>query len=892
MTNIDKPEEHFLSNGIPVILQNLNGAVGTFHWWNRTGSTDERPEEAGFAHFLEHMLFKDAGAKDTGMASTGQTARVIESLGGEINAYTSFDQTVYHVTCSEQYWEKAIDQFGIMSKPQRFLKEDFEREREVILEELRRGEDSPDRQLYQSLFGLTYKKHPYGRPVIGYVKTLKAATVHKLESYYQRNYVSGKMGLVLVGPIHDRTGARKKKLLSILEKRFGKGTIPKRAAAPRAIPHEKAIQKSRFLAKNFDIKNPELALSFRVPELRHPDAPLLEVLSGVLGSGESSRLYQKLFYEKSLVTETSASVYIPKDPGMFLVSAELKKTGDFIPVLKLLQEEIAAVSSGDVKKDEIDRVMANIESEKLYATQTVDGLAGRLGFLRFSLGDLRFDSEYLEHIKQATPSTLKRLAHEYLGADRMSLVLFQPKGESPAEFEEARSIVEKLPKVKPASIPKFKQKESLQPEIFTTPGGLQVSYFERAGSPVYSLHASAFGGSRSELTLSPRYWGASNLLAHTWTKGTADLSSKEISRIVEGSAASLDGFGGRNTVGLQSTGLVRDWEKLSGLFNEILLEPAFPDDEIEHSKRVTEEQIRSIPDHSSQVCSKLFMENLFEEHPYGKHPLGSLEQLAALGRNDLRSLHETFITPKNMALSIVGGVSRDEVESWLTELDSNLSKRKSTFSQGLLAPPAPLKAPRWAGAEFGREQTHIMVGGLGISMHHEDRYALRILQNILGGQSGRLFIELREKRSMAYSVAPLSMEGIETGYVGTYIACAPGKKDEAIKGMRTVLEDLARKGPTKSEMERAKNYYLGQRAMDLQSSWSIASSFGLELLYKDRVTLESEVRKRVTRVNAAAVQRVCEPPWTPVPSRFSSRWYEVQSITSRSACNPRPSFMW
>ncbi len=858
MNGIDQAEEHRLSNGIPVILQNLNGAVGTFHWWNRTGSTDERPDEAGFAHFLEHMLFKDAGAKETGVASTGNTARVIESLGGEINAYTTFDQTVYHVTCSEQYWEKAIDQFGMMAKPQRFLKEDFEREREVILEELRRGEDSPDRQLYQSLFGLTYRKHPYGRPVIGFAKILKAATVQKLEAYYRRNYVSEKMGLVLVGPLNDRNGSRKRKLLSILEKRFGSGTIPKRSGAAVTTVHEKPGQKARFLARHFDIKNPELAISFRAPDLKHPDAPLLEVLAGVLGSGESSRLYQKLFYEKSLVTDASASVYIPKDPGMFLLSAELKTTVDFAPVMRALVDEIKAVAEGDVKKEEVDRVIANVESEKLYATQTVDGLAGRLGFLRFSLGDLKFDSSYLEHIRTANSSTLKRLAHEYLGADRMSAVLFQPKGETLRPFEDILPVLEDLPKVRPASIPRFKPTEALEPEVFTTPSGLQVSWFERPGVPVYSLHASAFGGSRSELMVSPRYWGASNLLARTWAKGTPTHSSKEISKIVEGSAASLDGFGGRNTVGLQSTGLVRDWEKLSGLFTEVLFDATFPDDEIQHAKRVTEEQIRSIPDHSSQVCSKLFLENLFEDHPYGKHPLGSIEQLTALGRDDLVTLHDTFITPKNMALSIVGGVSRDEVESWLTEFDHELSKRKSTFSQGLIPPPPPLKAPRWAGANFEREQTHIIVGGFGLSMHHEDRYALRILQNILGGQSGRLFIELREKRSMAYTVAPMSMEGIETGYVGTYIACAPNKKDEAIQGMRKVLEELAKKGPTAKEMERAKNYYLGQRAMDMQSSWAIASSFGLELLYKDQVALESTIRKRVMRVTADSVRKVCE----------------------------------
>jgi predicted Zn-dependent peptidase len=129
------PEVAHLSNGIPVILQNYEGPVAATYWWVKTGSADEIGPQAGFAHFLEHMLFKDTAAKETGKASTGQTARAIESLGGDINAYTSFDQTVYHVTCAAHHWEKVIDAFAPMSKPQKFLKQDFDREREVILEE-------------------------------------------------------------------------------------------------------------------------------------------------------------------------------------------------------------------------------------------------------------------------------------------------------------------------------------------------------------------------------------------------------------------------------------------------------------------------------------------------------------------------------------------------------------------------------------------------------------------------------------------------------------------------------------------------------------------------------------------------------------------------------------
>src|SRR4051812_11908671 len=119
LSSASRPEEHRLSNGIPVILQHLEGQVGTCYWWNQVGSADERRGQEGFAHFLEHMLFKDAAAKETGIPSSGQTALAIESLGGDINAYTSFDQTVYHVTCAETHWEKVIDLFGQMAKPQR-----------------------------------------------------------------------------------------------------------------------------------------------------------------------------------------------------------------------------------------------------------------------------------------------------------------------------------------------------------------------------------------------------------------------------------------------------------------------------------------------------------------------------------------------------------------------------------------------------------------------------------------------------------------------------------------------------------------------------------------------------------------------------------------------------
>jgi zinc protease len=864
-----EPEEHVLSNGLPVIFQNHEGMVATTYWWNSVGSADELPKEAGFAHFLEHMLFKDAGAKETGKASTGEIAREIEALGGDINAYTSFDQTVYHFTCSEQHWERVLQAFGKMVRPQKFLKSDFDREREVILEELRRDQDSPGRQMFQELFSSTFARHPYGKPVIGYARTLKAARVGELEAFYRKHYVSGRMGLLMVGPFGDAKGARKKKLLALLEKYFGSRVFLKNTAprAPRIIEPE-LRKKPELRVLPFDVKAPSLALGFRVPHLLHRDIPAIDVLGNVLGQGELSRLYQKLFYGRGIATEVSGGVYVPSDPGMLYFQGEAKDLDKISELGSGMLEELARIRQEGPTKEELERVIVASESEKMYATQTVDGVAGRLGFMRFVLGDLTFDRTYLDQLRGVGARDVQGMAEKYLLPERMSGVVMVP--EKPGKFnwsalqkqaEQALKVENPAPvTVKPAG------RTGLSPRIWEQPSGMKVIHLERPHSPLVSVHISALGGLRLEraapLQNAENDWGVSGLLAHTWAKGTRSKNSREIATIIEGRAASLDGFAGRHSVGLDFTGLARDWPALSELLTEVLVEPSFAEDEIAHSKRVIEEMIRGVEDHSSQLASKLFLETLFEKHPYGRLTTGSLESLSTQGQRTLLEYHKAWIRPERLVVSISGNVSAENVKSWVEALESRLR------SSGLGSPPRAfprklpdepeLSGPRWVERKLGREQVHILSGGLGITHRSEQRYALRLLQNILGGQSGRLFIELREKKSLAYTVAPMSFEGIERGYVGTYIGCSPSKRKEAIEGMAAVLEKLASQGPTVAEMKRAREFYLGRRSMDLQGDSSLASYFGLQILYDLDPAEEIEVRRSLEAVTAKEIKEVCQ----------------------------------
>ena len=874
MTKSSQPEQFFLSSGIPVILQDYDASVAATYWWVKTGSADEAPGEEGFAHFLEHMLFKDASAKETGQASTGRLARTVESLGGDINAYTSFDQTVYHVTCAEHHWEKIFDAFGAMAKPQKFLRQDFEREREVILEELRKNEDSPDRQLFQALFSATFSKHPYGRPVIGFEKILKKAKVDRLEKFYRRNYVAQQMGLILVGPVGPSHGPRRKTLVRLLEKYFGSSVFSarKRGSPESATekgktrPEESELRSHpRLVIKPFDVTTPTLTVSFRVPALDHSDIPALDLISGILSAGELSRFYQRLFYKDSIVTDVSGGLYVPRDPGMLYFQAEMTDLEKAKPVFEAITEEIRRLIQDGPTSEELDRMVVNAESERLYATQTADGLASRLGFLKFILGDLEYDRHYLEELKRVDGARVQQIAAKYFDPRRMSSVLLLPKDQKNFDFKaivvpaiaKLSSDVQESGRSEKKIKAKLKEKPNLGSgaEFFVRPSGLRVIHRERGSSPVMSMHVAALGGVRLE-----PIWGSSHLMSLTWTKGAGEKNARAIASIVEGSAAGFDEFSGRNAIGAQLTGLSRDWPKLSALFSEVLVGATFPEEEVTHSRRVALDSIRAIEDHSAQLCSKLFLETLFDQHPYGKFTTGSLDTLPEINSEKLRTFHRSWVRPEKLVLSVVGSVSRAQVEAWLGELEEKLfaSVASSDFLlRELPKDESKLPASRSVERLMGREQLHIVVGGLGTKVSFPDRHALRLLQTILGGQSGRLFVELREKKSLGYTVSPLSFEGIERGYVGTYIACAPAKRSEAIAGIRHVLETLAERGPKTEEMKRAKEFFLGRRAMELQSDSALASHYGLQALYGITLKDDAALADRIRSVTAQDIREVC-----------------------------------
>ncbi|MBI3556504.1 MAG: insulinase family protein [Deltaproteobacteria bacterium] len=280
--------EKTLPNGFELVVRPTNSPVAALQVWVDVGSIDEKPLEAGYCHFLEHMLFKG-----TGKRTTSEIAGSVEGAGGEMNAFTSFEYTVYHITLSNQRWELANDILADMVLGSTFEPGEFNPEKEVILEEIRRGEDSPDRQLYRGAYKMLYGNGGYGKPVIGFPTTVKNCSAAGLKQFWRRWYVPNLMTLVVCGDVDP--AAIEQRVTKTWGKARGKAVRPRRRDL--GFDQRVTMPKSRTAARPFPVNAIRWVGSLPGCTLRDDALPALDVSSMVLGQGESSRLYKRLFRE-------------------------------------------------------------------------------------------------------------------------------------------------------------------------------------------------------------------------------------------------------------------------------------------------------------------------------------------------------------------------------------------------------------------------------------------------------------------------------------------------------------------------------------------------------------------------------------------------------------------
>lgn len=803
-----------LPNGLTVLLSESEIApVAEIQFWAKVGSADERPAESGLAHFHEHMLFKG-----TERRAVGDVAGDVEGAGGRINAFTSFDVTCYHATLPRDQLEAGVDVLADALLHSTFVPEEIDREIEVVLEEIRRSEDSPTQVLGQAVFGECYRDHPYRAPILGTRESVESFNRERVQAFYERWYTPDNLMAVAVG---DFDAARLIEQLRAAFEGQPRGSVERnRAVEPPQTERRIVVCKRPFERVNMEIAYPGVSL-------RDPDCAVIDLLAFILGNSESSRLNRRVKERDGLVDRIDAYSYTPMDPGMTSVSigTDAERALDAIAaaVREIERMRIEAVSN-----EELERARINFLAAEHFERESVTGMAQKLGSFHTTAGDYREEARYLERIRSATPEDLLRVARRYLAPERMTVGAVLTEAEA-ARLDDASidaAIARGVEQTTRSFAVPARQPTQHEIHSYKMINGAQLYVLPRRSVPVVAARAAFMGGTLAE---DEACAGITNFLSATWLRGTSSHSTADFARTAENLAADVDGFSGNNSLGATLECPVGALDPTLELFSELLLEPAFDPEEIERERSDTLAAIERREDRLAQLAYLLFCETHFQHHPYRLSALGSAESVLRFDADGLRAHHARLIRGENMVLAVVGDVDPD---SAATRFSASLA---AIPSGDFKAPSPPLEdAPREIREAVlckDRAQAHLVIGFRGLTVADPDRFALEVIAQLLAGQGGRLFLELRDRRSLAYAVSAHNTEGIAPGHFTVYIATAPEKLDEARAGMLEELEQLVQQPPSDEELERAKRYLIGNHAIGLQRNAAHAGLISLNARY-------------------------------------------------------------
>jgi zinc protease len=825
---------HQFTNGLTLILVETHQApVVSLNICLRVGSRYETDQEAGICHLIEHMLFK--GTKRRG---PGEIAKLIEANGGDINAYTSFDETVYYCTLASRHFDAGLDILSDAVLNSTFDPDELAREKEVVIEEILRSKDSPSKVLSEAFFEKAFPLHNYGRPIIGFKETVQGFARDKIVNFWKNWYVPENMVVIAAGDFKSEHALKQ------CEQIFA--SLPAKPSPSCQSVQEPAQGKAQAFVLSNPVQGSTMMMGFHVPGLDHPDIPALDILSHILGEGDSSRLEINIKEQRGLVNSIYSYVYSPQEPGLFVIGYTLPDK-NIAEASQAITDEIHSFRNRKIDHDELARAKINIKSDAIYEKETVEGLARKYGYFETILKQHDFDEHYYQRIDAVSRDTVHEVAEKYLTPQNLTFGLIHPK-DSKKKWAPGQLLSWSRPK-------KVKKQKLAGDEVrhLTLKNGLRLILKENHNVATLVIRTAHMGGIRAETTKNN---GVHSLFTQLWGKSTESLSAEAMAREVELLAGRIDSYNGRNLTGMKGDFLSEKTQDGVQLFLDALLHPRFDKIEMSREKENILEAIRREEDQLSSLAFKNFLKVLYPKHPYGLPMLGAERNIRRFTQKDMiQAFHQTM-NPKEMVVSVVGDFDSESMLKLIRPGLESIKPRKSTIKK-LLSDPTPKTIQRVEKIK-DKFQAHLVLGFGGVSFHDPDRYALDVLNNILAGQGGRLFIELRDKLSLAYSVTSLSQEGIEPGYFGVYIATEPRKVATAIEGILTELHKIIERPVTKEELDRAKQYMVGAYEIDLQRNSSVATQLAFNEVYGMRRMEWRDLPKKILKITQQDVLRVAK----------------------------------
>jgi zinc protease len=784
-----------LENGLTLIVEEDHSApVASVQAWCATGSINEgKWMGAGLSHILEHMLFK--GTQDR---KAGDIARHVQDRGGYINAYTSFDRTVFWIDIPSEGVSEAVTILADAMMNSTLPEDEYVREQEVIRREFAMGFDDPGRQSSQLMLSTVFSESPFRHPIIGYLDVYNKLKRDDVMEYYKARYVPNNLTFVVAGDVDTQ------KIREQVEEAFK--NYSRQPLEPLYVAGEPEQIGQREAHEEFPTELTRLSLAWRVPGLTNPDTPALELLGDVLGSGRSSLLNQELREKLQIVHSIESGVFSLQTDGVFVIQA-LCDPGQRLAVEKEALALVERIKETGGTQAELEKARRAMLAGQLAGLSTARGQASDLGSNWLLTRNINFSKDYLDAIARVTTADLKRVARDYLRADSLNVTSLNPIGTLTAkggvEREGVRSEVKK----------------------FVLSNGLRLLVREDPRLPLVSMYAAFRGGLLAE---KPESNGITRLLSRALLKGTKNRTAAQIAEQIESVGGRLGSDNGNNSFSVSVEVMKPDLALGLEVLADILQNPVFPEKEVELEKAAQIATIKAEDEQITSVAKNVLREKLFDKHPYALRASGRAESVEKLSSADLRAFKDEYIVAQNGVLAVFGDVKAEEV---LKLVERNFG----TMPAGKLAlsdPPRPVApaTPLSVVEERNKQQAVVMIGYPGSDVLSPDRTLLDLLNEASNDLGSRFFNRIREQMGLAYFVGAGNFAGLAPGSFVFYLGTDPKKVDAVAAELQNEINGLSKDGLTEEELARAKRKLLGAEAIRNQSNSTFAASVAVDEL--------------------------------------------------------------
>ncbi|MGA3265708.1 MAG: pitrilysin family protein [Verrucomicrobiota bacterium] len=784
-----------LENGLVVIVgEDHSAPVVSAQAWCATGSINEgRWLGAGLSHVLEHMLFKGTTTRPG-----SRIDQEVQEAGGYMNAYTSFDRTVYHIDVPNTGAHTAIDILCDIMQHATLPPDELAKEMDVIRREMDMGQDDPARRASRRLFEAAYTKSPYRFTIIGYPDIFNELKPDDIHGYYHEKYAPNNVFYVVAGDVKNDE--------VVAQIRAAYGKTKAQALPPMVLPAEPKQTAPREIVEEAPIELGHFHFAWHIPELRHRDIPALDVLAVLLGGGHSSRLFQQVREKQGLVHHVEAWTYSPGLPGLFGLSA-IADGDKFAPAREAMLAEVERVKSSSVSAGEVKKAVKQFVSGTLAARKTMEGQAQNLGGNWLAANDLNFSERYLAAVKRVTRADVQRVAREYLTPENRTLYALLPNGAAPkARLEIETNADHAIQKIELAN-------------------GLRLLVKEDHRLPFVEFRAVFQGGVLAETAGNN---GVTHLLSKMLLKGTQTRSAEKIVTEIESVGGSIDSYGGNNSLGVTAEVLSSDFATGLALLADVVLNPVFPGNEMKREREVQIAGIHAQRDDLLKSASLAMRKAMFGNGGYGLDVLGTEGSVVKLETADLKAFHRKLIVPNNAVVAIYGDVKTTGVKAAVKKAFGRWKP-----GEGIQHPTSNIEHPTSNRMEETRDkkQAVLVIGFPGTTMGDEDRYALDLLQESCSDLGSRLFLRIRDELGLAYYVGAQNFAGLVPGYFAFYTGTEPAKAAQVETELLKEAELLRTDGLKADELKRAKAKLIGQKKIARQDLGHLASTTALDELY-------------------------------------------------------------